>query len=253
MTGNYSSGGIHSVFAAIRTVPVPLHEAAMGASYSKPPFITISREGGAGGRSIGQQLVERLNKIDPGTIPWTLWDKELVEKVASDHHLEKELVASLGEGGRSWMQDFLAGLSSDIDATETRIYQGVATTIRALAHQGRVVIVGRGGVYITRNIPNGIHLRLVAPFEHRAQFMARQLKLSYDAAAEHVRQLDHARQAFYRRYWPREVLDHESFTLTLNTAMIDEQCAVECVLPLVKQVLRKARTQTATEPSLAGV
>lgn len=217
----------------------------------KPPFVTISRQGGAGGRTFGQLLVNRLNTLDPGEEPWTLWDRQLVEKIAEDHKIARELVESLGETSRSWFEDFLAALSVQGDETEARIYQVVATAIRAMAQKGRVVIVGRGGVYITRNLPGGVHLRLVAPVEYRAKHMAEQLQMSYEAALAHVHQLDRQREIFYHRYWPKQVVGVEAFTLTINMSMVGEDRAVDSAIPLILPNVR-VMSDRVTEPELAA-
>lgn len=229
---------MRSIFAAIRSVPRPLHSLAGEQAPPIVPFVTISREAGAGGHTVGQLLIERLNQLDRGEPLWRLWDKQLVEKVTEDHHLSREVVESLDACGRSWMQEFLAGLSYHGNDTEAKAYQRVATTIRFLAQHGRAVIVGRGGVFITRNIPGGVHVRLIAPLEKRINTMARQLGVNRDAAAEHVRNLDRGRQAFFRRYWPKEVISEQAFTLIVNTAQVDERRAVEAIIALLAPDLR---------------
>lgn len=233
MEHGVSASGMRVAFAAVRAVPLPVHEEGESPGPQPRPFVTISREGGAGGHTIGQQLVQRLNELDPGDDPWTLWDSALVEKVSADHHLAVELVQSLGESHHNWMEEFLSSLSQVSDNDEAKVYRRVAMTIRALAHRGRAIIVGRGGVYITREMPGGVHVRLVAALEHRIEFMMRQFGISHQAAAERVHQLDHCRKAFFRRYWPQTVLDADVFTITLNTGLVDEQRAAEAVLPLV--------------------
>lgn len=215
---------------------MPLHEGADSGRPSGIPFVTISREGGAGGRTLGLRLVDRLNALDPGSEPWALWDRELVEKVSADHHIALELVESLGETHHGWMEEFLSSLSQVGDIDEAKVYRRVAMTIRSLAHRGRCVIVGRGGVHITRQMPGGVHVRLVAPFEDRVSFMVRQHAMTREAAAEHVRELDRNRKAFFRRYWPNAALDPDVFTITLNTGKLNESRAVECLLPLIVPV-----------------
>jgi cytidylate kinase len=138
------------------------------------------------------------------------------------------------------------------DVSEAKVYQGVATTIRALALRGRVVIVGRGGVYITRNMEGGVHLRLVAPLAYRAKFMAQQLGVDLDSANEYVRQVDRQRKAFYHRYWPQETQEAEAFTLTINTAVADEDRAVESVIPLVLHTTRVVSFAQIPETAMAG-
>lgn len=228
-----STEGIKTILAAVRSAPHTLKGGEQERLERQRPFVTISREAGAGGHSVGQRLVERLNELDPGPEPWTLWDRQLVEKVAADHHVGEELIEAIGQHQRSWMEEFLVCLSTVEDVSESRIYRIVATAIRALATKGRVVIVGRGGVFLTRNMPGGVHLRLVADLKYRIKNMSRVLGVDTRHAEEYVRRLDHERNLFYRRYWPKEVTSAESFTLTINTGVIDEDYAVESVIPLI--------------------
>ena len=134
------------------------------------PFITISRQAGAGGRSLAQGLVRRLNDAHPGILPWTVWDNELVHKVAEENHLPENLVASIEDRRPSWLHEALSGIAFEDDPAnpdEFKVYRRVAVAIRALARMGRVILVGRGGAFVTRELPGGIHLRLVAPLKDR--------------------------------------------------------------------------------------
>ena len=208
---------------------------AEGLAAPPVPFVTISRQAGAGGRTLARALVDRFNKTDPGVNPWAAWDRELVEKVAAEQHIPESLVETL-EHPRPWMEQFLAALSpreNPDDLDEFQVYRCVAVTIRGLARAGRAVIVGRGGVYATSDLPGGIHVRLVAPLEKRITHMARQSNLSPERAAVEVRRLDHDREAFHHRYWRGKALLPEVFTITLNTAAMSEEQMVDCVLPLI--------------------
>jgi cytidylate kinase len=247
MAGGSSTPGIRSIFAATKVTPLTLKHHYGDAPPVPRPFVTISREAGAGGRTIGSLLVTRLNELDLGEPPWSLWDKDLVEKVAQEHHISKELIESLESSHKPWMQEFLSTLSMQVDPDDVRIYRMVAATIRALAQRGRVVVVGRGGAFITRQMPGGIHLRLIAPRDFRVAAMAEQLKLTREAAGEHVRQLDHQRDMFYKRYWPKDACTPDAFTLTINTANTDERRVVECILPLVLAQARVTVRQSTTE------
>ncbi len=220
-------------------------------SPSRPPcFVTITRQAGAGGHSLAHNLAERLNHITPLSPPWTCWDRELVEKVAADRGISRQLVESFEDHDRSWFAELLNGLAtteSSEHADDFRVYRHVAATIRALAQAGHVILVGRGSVYITRNLPGGVHVRLVAPFAHRVSQVARKYQLSEHEAAIQVRQRDRNRDAFYRRYWPGEVLSPQTFTLTLNTAEIDDQTLVDCLIPLIANPRRPVCANPAQE------
>jgi cytidylate kinase len=229
---------IRPIYAAIRSVPIPTKGSDQGPpQHPAEPFITISRQCGAGAWTLAQQLVPALNALDPAGRPWTCWDRELVSKVATDYHIPQHMIEALGEANYSWLADMLGSLSyadSPAQAEEARIYARVANTIRTLAQSGRVIIVGRGGVFITRRMPGGLHVRLVAPFEQRVAFMARQLNLSERAATRHVREADHAREAFYRRHWPGESLAPETFDMVLNTAQLDTDALIQVIVAVVR-------------------
>lgn len=200
------------------------------------PFVTISRQAGAGGRTLARRLVERLNALDANELPWSSWDRELVEKAATEHDIPESLIESLEETRHTWFREFMDGLSFSNrhpPTDEFKVYRRVAVTIRALARLGRTVIVGRGGVFLTAGMPGGMHLRLVAPLEHRIAHMAKLMSISPGQAATQVRQIEHNRRAFYRRYWPGRKLLPEMFTLTINTAALADEEMVDCLVPLV--------------------
>jgi cytidylate kinase len=209
-----------------------------GSSAPAVPFITISRQAGAGAKALADSLVERLNAIEGDEERrWTSWDRELVEKVAADLGTSRDLIDELTEKNHNWLERFFADLCTSSEArhaSEFKIYRRVASTIRALAQAGRVVIVGRGGVYITRDIPGGLHLRLVAPRADRVTAMAERRGFSLEQAEEFVTETDRARESFCREHFAGAVFGPEIFSITFNTSrvsvdqMID--CAVRCVI-----------------------
>lgn len=240
---------VHSVLGFIQSTYGPHWESSRGRS----PFVTISRQAGAGGASLGRELVERLNARDrreiaaEGGQPWTLWDDELVSKVAAEHHLPAALVETLEEQQPSWLGQFLASLpslapgSGESAADEFRVYRRVAITIRALAEAGRVVVVGRGGAFITHALPLGVHVRLVAPLRERVAATASDAGVTPDAAAKLVHDKDQKQHAFYRRHWPGRAVEPESYTATLNTSAMTPQALLECVVPMVPALSVGAR------------
>ncbi len=227
------------IIAAIRTAPMrtrrdhgPSTTTQMGT-----PFVTISREPGVGAWSLAGRLARRLNELQPGNPPWSSFDRELVEKVAADNQLSHQLVDSLEQTSHSWLAEFWAGLSfADTKQipTEATIYRQVAATIRALAQVGRMVVVGRGGVFITHGMSGGVHVRLTAPLPQRIANLAQREDLSEKMAALRVRQLEQNRDAFYKRYWPRRHRDMSVFDITLNTADADVQLLIDSIVPLVQ-------------------
>jgi cytidylate kinase len=236
---------IGSMLASVHTEMYPRHRPSGESSAPALPFVTISRQAGAGGRTLARQLVARLNEIDPGERPWKAWDRELVERVAAEHHIPEALVDSL-EHPRGWVEDFLASLSDQQYLDEFQVYRRVVVAMRALALAGRAVIVGRGGVYATSDLPSGVHLRLVAPQKDRLARIAQQRNTSEGIAKNELQRLDQEREAFHRRYWPRQALLPEIFSLTLNTSALTESQLVACVLPAISVGQSASRDVCAT-------
>jgi hypothetical protein len=235
---NYShSQNLFPALAALHAAQEEEHPHDTTAAANRPPprpFITISRQAGAGGRSLADALAARLNELDPGELPWTVWDNELVERVAAEHHLQPSTVADLEDRPPTWLEEALGGLTLGRGRPdELTVYHRVAATIRALAEIGRVVIVGRGAAFVTRDVPGGIHVRLVAPEEHRIAQTASEMGLSDTAAAKWVRQIDRRRRAFYRRHWPDHPVIPENFTVTFNTAAARADQLVDSVVCLL--------------------
>lgn len=223
-----------------------------------PPvsFITISRQVGAGGRTLGRQLVNQLNLIDIGDAPWALWDRELVERVAVEERVPQSVIDDLEERrAGNWLNELFAGISmrEDPEARDRiELYRRMAAIIRAIARVGRAVLVGRGGVFVTEDIPGGVHVRLVAPLEHRVEQFARERALSRERARAEVHRIEREREAFYHRFFPGKPIVPEQFTITLNTAGISEAKQAGAVIALL-HTHEPGEPQTSAAASAAGL
>lgn len=224
---------LKSIIGSLRTVEtrgVPASQAAL----PEWPFVTISRQGGSGAMRVGNLLAAHLNESET-QYPWQCLDRGLVERIAADHHLSTELIESLETSSHSWVGEFVEGLRLADGGTpsELAVFRRAAETMRGLARAGHVILVGLGGVMITRGMPRGIHVRIVAPLEWRIQKMAAGEQISEKAARERVKTLDQNRQAFFRKFWPHESLTSELFHVTFNASMMTEEMMARALVPLV--------------------
>jgi CMP/dCMP kinase len=198
-------------------------------------FVTVSRQPGAGGIHFSHRLAERLNFEGEGD--WSAWEQELVDKVSAEHGIAKSLVEMIETRQHWFLDDLLLSMSASeagLRADDLTAYKRVAATIHTLAVAGHVIVVGRGGRFVTDHLPGGVHLRLVAPLEKRIESMAQREHLTVQQAAEKIAQLDHSRATFYRRYWPGKSITPETFTLTLNAGEMSVDEMVESVLPIIR-------------------
>jgi cytidylate kinase len=234
---------LRAVLADIRTMPLKPDSPA--GARTQTPFVTLSREPGAGAVTLGSLLVDALNRVlpatDEATPPWAGWDRDVVEQVARETGVGRDVIESIEERNRNWLNDFFGGLSTDDHGAgldSDALFRRIASTIRALAQRGRAVIVGCGGVLLTQRLPAGVHVRLVAPLNFRIMRLSESLHLAPDKAAHRLADLDRNRQAFFKRFWPNEPLKPEHFALTINTERVTSSLAVEMIISLVREVMR---------------
>ncbi|HEX8911793.1 MAG TPA: cytidylate kinase-like family protein [Humisphaera sp.] len=215
------------------------------------PFVTISREAGAGGRTLAYKLAALLDRLDPppaGQPRWAVWDHELVEKVAAEAGIDAGVVEKLEVVRRPWLAELLSGLSAGGDPAhpdELQVYRRVAAAIRGLARAGRAIVVGRGGAYVTRDLPGGVHVRLIAPRAARVRHMAGLHQVPDAEAAKMVDHIDRSRAAFLRSYWPVAASTPEAFSATFNTAAVPDDRVVAAIAELVRpEVVEAAADET---------
>ncbi|CAN5340041.1 cytidylate kinase-like family protein [soil metagenome] len=251
VNSTHAEAPLRALLGSIFAESTPLHNFMRDFKFEigqrSSPFVTISRQAGAGAKRLAEQLAERLNRLDDGGVPWTSWDRELVEKVASDNHFSCNLIETLTEHSRSWLEQFFADFGSSIDPStpdDFRIYRRVAQTIRALAQRGHVIIVGRGGMCITRDMPGGLHVRLAAPVKHRVGEVARRYSMRIGEAEKFVRDLDRGREDFYRHYFPDVVFSPEQFCVTFNTSVLSEQQILDAMVAILSSKVPSKLTET---------
>lgn len=200
------------------------------------PFVTISRESGAGGSTLANALASRLQELLPGEVPWTVFDRNLVEAMLQSRHLSPRIARFLPEDRVSEIDASigeLVGLHPNI----WNLIERTNEMMRELARNGHVILVGRGANCATAAIENGTHLRLVAPVDFRAHHMARELGQSPEAAATHNNQVDAARRAYVRSVFEAEIDRASFYDLVINTARFSTEQAVELVVGAVRSRL----------------
>jgi hypothetical protein len=162
-------------------------------------------------------------------------DRELVQRIASDHHLSSDLIASLEQSSHSFVAEFIKGLSlrDGGPPSDLAVLARVTKTMRALAQGGYVILVGLGGVFMTHHMPGGVHVRLVAPWEFRTRNMARILNVSETQGGEEVRARDQRQREFFKTFWPDTAISDELFHVTLNASLLDESQMADCIMALL--------------------
>ena len=199
------------------------------------PFVTISRQAGAGGGALAQALKSALNSSSNETLfeGWQIIDAEALSRILQDARLRISLEALAREEYHSPLEEALYQAITNRPPQEAVIHRMFAMT-RALAQVGKVIIVGRGGACLTCDLPLGIHLRLVAPLACRVAFMMKLLHTSEKDAVREVAKQDQARVELVKDYFGKDINDPLLFHAVWNT----QRTPIARIVPWIMEMIR---------------
>jgi cytidylate kinase len=204
------------------------------------PFITISREAGAGGRSLAAELIKRLRAQRDTTLGegWEIFDQNLCDLIAEDPPLRSSVAHLLNEEYRSEISEAIADLLAQ-RSQRYEAYKRLFEIIRMLATLGKCVIVGRAGMCVCANMPLGVHIRLVAPPERRLQRMRQLLGISEAEAREVMNRQDEDRQRLVRDFFGRNAADPLLYDAVYNTATYPIELIADAVIRLANEKMNR--------------
>ncbi len=192
--------------------------------------ITLSRQAGSGAHVVAERLAELLQAQEPpGACPWTVFDKNLVEKVLEEHHLPSRVGKFMREDKISEISDTMDELFGLHPPSWTLDHQ-TAESILHLVELGNVIILGRGANIITSRLDYVFHVRLVGSIERRAQYLQQQNPaLTNKAALTMIEQEDHGRKRYVRKYFDKDVEDPLLYHMVINTDLVPYEEAARVI------------------------
>ncbi len=197
------------------------------------PFVTLSREMGAGAVTLGEELAVYLQSRDRAVeAPWTAFDRNLMEKVIEEHRLPTNLAAFLPEDRISEIQSAIRELFG-LHPPLATMFQHMTKTILGLAEMGHVVLVGRGSNLITTHLEGGFHVRLIGSPERRIERVMEYYQLTRREAATFMKKGDAARRAFVKKFFDVESSDPLHYHLVVNTDRIPTEEAARLIGEIV--------------------
>ena len=198
-------------------------------------LITISRQYGAGGSAAAARVAEALG--------WRVLDNELVERIAARAGLTAEDVAGREERVPSFIERLAQTIVAatpelvvppEADGTvglaEADLVRITERVVEEMAQEGRVVLVGRAAPAVLARKKDALHVRLVAPRDHRIRVAAERLGASAEDAARVLDDTDKHRARYHWEYYKREWSDPANYHMTLNTAALGISGAVELIV-----------------------
>ncbi len=194
--------------------------ASTGGRRQPGPAVTISYQTGSGAHDIAERLAGLLQQEEPrGTVPWTVFDRHLVEKVLEEHDLPKALAKHMPEDRRSFIQDVTEELVG-LRPPSWVMVPKIAETVLHLATAGHVILVGRGANFITVHLPNVFHVRLIASVPKRIERVQKQNGLTPEEAARFLKDEDRSRNRYAREHFHKSNDEAPAYDLVVNTDRI---------------------------------
>lgn len=188
--------------------------------------ITISREFGSGGRTIGKHVAEKLN------IP--CYDEELLNRIAEKSGLAKEYIAERGEytpkGG--WLATAFADRSLNGLSVQDYLWTVQRKLIIELAEQESCVIVGRCADYILEGQQDLLKVFIHADVPSRAKRIVELYGERDDAPEKRLRDKDKRRAAYYQFYTDMEWGKAQHYHIALDSGALGIDRCVDIIASL---------------------
>jgi hypothetical protein len=180
------------------------------------PYVAISRETGAGGGAVAEQLHRLLG--------WDILGRELLDYIAERCKVPRTVLDTIDESAPNWMSELFGKWFDPQLVTPSEYVRQLRLVVLAAARATSCVFIGRGAGFI---LPSkyGLSVRLVAPLEMRiAKIVELHGKGSKEAEA-FVRDTDRKRHDFIAQQLGRDINDLHLYDLVLNRRLLDVNAA----------------------------
>ena len=186
----------------------------------KNRVVTISREFGSGGRTIGRELAAKLG------IP--CYDEEVIEKLAERSGYSKEYIKERGEyaPAATWIGSALTGRDRNGYSVADSLWRAQSALILELAEQSPCVIVGRCADYLLRDRADCLTVFIHASMEFRAKRIVEVYGQREDAPEKRLRDKDKRRASYYQFYTDMAWGDVRNVHIALDSGVLGiQRCA----------------------------
>lgn len=198
--------------------------------------ITINRELGSGGRTIGRELAQRLNV--------KYYDKVLVKALTVKFGISIEKIEEIKAAKSKWWEDFTNFYSRNYDigsrsnenyeVTTGNIFKVESEILRSLADNESCVVAGRSGFHIFRSNPNLLRIFIQCGMEKRIARVMRKQNLSEKEAVKLINKISEGRENYIKRFCGTTRYDTRNYDLVLDVTHLSEQAAVDVIMEYIQ-------------------
>ena len=200
------------------------------------PVVTIARETGCPGKKVAQKLTEALNqriKQAGKREEWKWVGKEIFVEAAKELELDPEQVENVFKQKRNIIDQILSAQAHKFYKNDRTVLKTMGDVIRSMANDGNVIILGRGGVAITRDIAKSVHIFLEAPLEWRSLIISQKEDWTVEEAKKYAIETDKERNS-YRDFYHGKNTDYTWYDARFNCMTLKVDEIVEEILKLME-------------------
>jgi cytidylate kinase len=200
--------------------------------------ITINRELGSGGRTVGRLIAEKLG------VPY--FDKALIQALQKEYNLsvaEIEKLKGLKQGWWSEVQRIFSigpgittnyympmlGEEPDVLTTD-EVFETETAILEKLATEGSCIVAGRSGFHVFRKHPNHLSILIQASLEYRLQRIMDKQNLAREDALKTIKKVDKMRENYVKKYTRSSRYDTRNYQLVISADDKTEEEIADLIL-----------------------
>ncbi len=199
--------------------------------------ITISRQFGAGGKTLGKMIADKLE--------YTFADDTIIQMIARQANVSTKWVESFEKEAGGKLSRVISGMVSKrlVDRVlkdergylDEQIYLDYLVLIIAqIADEGDVVVMGRGSQYILDDHPDTVHFLLIDETENRIKFLMDHYDYSTRRATQIVNAEDKRRASLYKKLGKKDYDNPSLYHMVLNMSRISLESAMDIIIDMAK-------------------
>ena len=206
--------------------------------------ITINRELGSGGRTVGEKLAEKLGV--------SFYDKAVIMGLEEKYHLTVDEIEKMRNKKHHWWSDFKlvtgigeglvsssrliseTGKQPDVLTTET-MFKAESEILEDIAEVESCVIAGRSGFYVFRNHPNHLRVMIQASLPFRIKRLVRKKGITEEEARKIIEKVDKMRENYVKKFTGTTRYDTRNYDIVISADGKTEDQIVDQILLYIEQ------------------
>jgi cytidylate kinase len=195
--------------------------------------ITISREYGCPGIPVAHEVAKALTQSNK--VEWSVIDKQIVNQAAEEFDIPADLLEKISKSKPKGAFEELFVSFTDIHLpSDIKIKKTLARILRTVIMRGNAVILGRGGVVLSRDIEKSLHVQLHAPISWRVEKVKILENITSTTDALGRIKIKDSERTFLRNFFAGENLDENIFDVSLNCERLTQDQIIKTILKLAQ-------------------